>query len=62
MERKFDIFKRLSDGTSFWIVAVEGREEARKRINHLAVIGPGQYLIEDVRVLVDCSDSRCSAL
>ena len=45
MRSKFDIFKRIRDGTSIWIVAVEGLEEARNRINHLAVVGPGDYLI-----------------
>jgi hypothetical protein len=45
MRYKFDIFKRLRDGTSLWIVPVEGLEEARKRINHLAAVGPGDYLI-----------------
>jgi hypothetical protein len=45
MSSKFDIFKRIRDGTSIWIVAVEGLEEARNRINRLAVVGPGDYLI-----------------
>jgi hypothetical protein len=42
---KFDIFKRLSDGTSLWILAVEGLEEARNRTVRLATIGRGDYLI-----------------
>jgi hypothetical protein len=45
MRFKFDIFKRLRDGTSLWIVAVEGLEEARNRINRFAFVGPGDYLI-----------------
>jgi hypothetical protein len=45
MSSKFDIFKQLRNGTSIWIVAVEGLEQARNRVNHLAVIGPGDYLI-----------------
>ncbi len=45
MHPKFDIFKRIRDGTSIWIVAVEGLEEARNRINHLGIVGPGDYLI-----------------
>ena len=45
MRSKFDIFKRLRDGTSLWIVAVEGLEEARNRMNRLAVVVPGDYLI-----------------
>jgi hypothetical protein len=45
MRPKFDIFKRLRDGTSIWILAVEGLEEARNRMNRLAVVVPGDYLI-----------------
>ena len=45
MHSKFDIFKRLRDGTSLWIAAVEGLEEARNRINCLANVVPGDYLI-----------------
>jgi hypothetical protein len=45
MSSKFDIFKQLRDGTSIWIVAVEGLEQARNRIARLAGIGPGDYLI-----------------
>jgi hypothetical protein len=45
MPSKLDIFKQLRDGTSLWIVAVEGLEQARNRIARLAVIGPGDYLI-----------------
>jgi len=45
MPSKFDIFKQLRNGTSIWIVAVEGLEQARNRIARLADIGPGDYLI-----------------
>ena len=45
MRPKFDIFKRLRDGTSLWIAAVEGLEEARNRMNRLVVVVPGDYLI-----------------
>jgi hypothetical protein len=45
MRFKFDIFKRLRDGTSLWIAAVEGLEEARDQTKLLAVVGPGDYLI-----------------
>ena len=45
MQTKFDIFKQLRDGTSIWITAVDGLEEARNRINRLGVIGPGNYLV-----------------
>ena len=45
MRPKFEIFKRLRDGTSLWITAVEGLEEARNRINRLAIVVPGNFLI-----------------
>jgi hypothetical protein len=45
MASKFDIFKQLRNGTSIWILAVEGLEQARNRIASLARIGPGDYLI-----------------
>jgi hypothetical protein len=45
MHPKFDIFKRLRNGTSLWIMAVEGLEEARNRIRRLANVVPGDYLI-----------------
>jgi hypothetical protein len=45
MPSKLDIFKQLRNGTTLWIVAVEGLEQARHRIARLAVIGPGDYLI-----------------
>ena len=44
MDSKFDIFKRCADGTSVWLGEVEGLE-AGKRINGLAVIKPGEFLI-----------------
>ena len=45
MEAKFDIFKQLGDGTSIWIVAVDGLEEAKKRINRLEAVERGDYLV-----------------
>ena len=41
----FDIFKKLGDGKSIWITAVQGLEEARKRASRLASIAPGEYFI-----------------
>jgi hypothetical protein len=32
MDGRFDIFKRLPDGHPIWIMAVEGIEEARRRL------------------------------
>ena len=41
MPSKFDIFKQLRNGTSIWIVAVEGLEQARNRIARWLLLGPG---------------------
>jgi len=46
---KFDIFERCTDGTSIWLAEVEGLEEARKRINGLAIIKLGEFLIYSAR-------------
>ena len=55
MEAKFDIFKQLRGGTSIWIAAVYGLEEAKNRINRLAVVGPGNYLVysEEKGIIVE---------
>ncbi|MGB0036568.1 MAG: hypothetical protein WBP79_13950 [Candidatus Acidiferrales bacterium] len=45
MNYTFDIFKRLQNGDSFWIAAVRGFAEAIARIDRLARIVPGDYLI-----------------
>ena len=41
----FDIFKRLPDGNFTRIAAVRGLGEARRRINRLARVVGGNYLI-----------------
>lgn len=55
MEAKFDVFKELRDGTSIWITTVDGLEDAKNRINRLAVVGPGNYLVysEEKGIIVD---------
>jgi hypothetical protein len=45
MKTKFDIFKKLRDGTPIWIASFDRLEEARNQINRLAVVGPGNYLV-----------------
>jgi hypothetical protein len=44
MSTKFEIFKRLPGGKSCWITAPSS-EEAEKRVDQLARITPGSYLI-----------------
>jgi len=55
VQTKFDIFTQLRDGTLIWLAAVDGLEEARNRINHLALIGPGDYLVysEEKELIVE---------
>ena len=42
---RFDVFRRLRDGTWLWVVAADGLEEAKIRINRLAGAGPEDYMI-----------------
>jgi hypothetical protein len=45
MDRNFDIFKRLRNGKPLWITCVQEIEEARRRVDRLGAIAPGEYLI-----------------
>lgn len=45
MDTNFDIFKRLRNGKPLWITSVPEIEEARRRVDHLGAIAPGEYLI-----------------
>jgi hypothetical protein len=49
MDTELDIFKRLANGSRFWIACVPGIEQARARINRLKAIAPGEYLIYSER-------------
>ncbi|MGA8557711.1 MAG: hypothetical protein WB630_25125 [Candidatus Acidiferrales bacterium] len=49
MDTDLDIFKRLANGSRFWIASVTGLDQARARINRLQVIAPGEYLIYSER-------------
>ncbi len=45
MNHRFDIFKRLQNGNTLWITAVEGFREAKRRMTRLATISSGEYFI-----------------
>lgn len=45
MNYRFDIFKRLANGNTLWITAVEGLRDAQKRMARLATISSGEYFI-----------------
>jgi hypothetical protein len=49
MDAKFDIFQRLADGHPLWVKAVDGLEEAKAQLAHLAASSPGEYFIYSVR-------------
>ena len=51
MDSTFDIFKRLPDGNFTRIAAVRGLGEARRRINRLARVVQGHYLIHSEGVV-----------
>lgn len=50
MNRTYDIFRLHLDSTPLWVDAVVGLEQARKRLNELARIKLGDYVIFDSRV------------
>jgi hypothetical protein len=45
MEQMFDIFATLPDGSPLWLEAVEGLDEAKKRLDGLVRSRPGNYFI-----------------
>jgi hypothetical protein len=45
MDYRFDVFKRLSNGNTLWITAVEGFGDAKKRMARLAMISSGEYFV-----------------
>jgi hypothetical protein len=45
MSRRFDIFKRLSNGNTLWITTVEGLVEAKNRMGRLALLSSGEYFV-----------------
>jgi hypothetical protein len=49
MDTELDIFKRLANGSRFWITSVSSIDQARARINKLKAIAPGEYLIYSER-------------
>jgi hypothetical protein len=49
MERKFDIFRKLPDGQSLWIKAVEGLEQAEQQLLRAKETSPGEYFIFNPR-------------
>jgi hypothetical protein len=49
--KRFDIFRRLPDGSPLWVEAAETLEEAKKRIKKLANSnGHFSYFIHDFRL------------
>jgi hypothetical protein len=60
MSRKFDVFKRDLTGHPIWMVAVEGLEEAKERMNRFAEDSPGQYFIysEERGIVLNATDAE----
>lgn len=50
MNRTYDIFRVHADSKPLWVDAVVGLEQARERLNELARVKLGDYLIYDSRV------------
>ena len=45
MNQMFDIFTTLPDGRPLWVESIKGLEEAKKRLDWLAVRYPRDYFI-----------------
>jgi hypothetical protein len=45
MNHRFDIFKRLPNGTTLWITTVEGLVEAKTRMGRLSQLSCGEYFV-----------------
>jgi hypothetical protein len=45
MNPSFDIFKRLQDGSFFWVATDNDFDSARNHIDRLASVAPGHYLL-----------------
>jgi hypothetical protein len=48
MNSTFDIFRGLPDGYPVWLEAVQGFEEAKRRLSSLASTSPGEYFVYSV--------------
>ncbi|MFZ0969192.1 MAG: hypothetical protein WAN13_13040 [Candidatus Acidiferrales bacterium] len=46
--RTYDIFRKLPDGASIWIEAVQTLELARTRLANLVKTQPGDYIVYDL--------------
>jgi hypothetical protein len=44
----YDIFRKLPDGASIWIEAVQTLELARTRLANLVKTQPGDYIVYDL--------------
>jgi hypothetical protein len=43
MHCNYDIFKRYPDGMFVWVEATKDLEAAKKRLEELATVSPGEY-------------------
>jgi hypothetical protein len=43
----FDIFRRLDDGHPLWIAQADNLEDARRKLEAIRRINPGNYFVHD---------------
>jgi len=43
----FDIFRRLDDGSPLWVAQAETLDDARRQLDALRGISPGEYFVRD---------------
>jgi hypothetical protein len=58
MTGTYDIFSRVSNSGPIWVEAVQGLENARKRVMKLCETHPGDYFVFDssTATIIDASD------
>jgi hypothetical protein len=49
MDSQFDIFRRLPDGKPMWMETFEVLDEAKMRLDRLALSYPGEYFIYSLK-------------
>jgi hypothetical protein len=49
MNNEYDIFETRPDGSLLWREVIHGHENARNRLNELAVQGPNEFLLMHLR-------------
>jgi len=63
LDRTYDIFKKTSNKDAVWLEAVQGLQQAKKRLLHYRSSSTGEYLVFDTTEaqFIDVLDETKSA-